>query len=231
MKTKTVGMLGAVNVEKNISVFFSKKEDGNMSLKWGDVKKTAKNIKRFCGKIDVNLNKRAHIKTEHGTRVLVLNKKNTDAVKAKGIKHDGVVTSCRDTVLTMASADCYPVVITDKQGSFVSLLHVGRMGAESGIVSNTISIVTRRFEAHPKDILLMVGPGIKKCCYNLDIAMMIKRQATSYYVPSRNIHTVETCTYCGVEEDDVGEYTFFSHRRSAETGETEGRFLTVVSFK
>ena len=231
MKTKTVGMISVLNVGEKIFVSFSKKKDGNMSLKWGGIKEAAKNVKKFCGKIGVNLNKRVHIKSEQGTRVLVLNKKNVDAVKAKDVNYDGIITSCRDIILTMASADCYPVVITDKKGSFVSLLHVGRMGVENRIVSNAISIIVRRFKIHPKDILLVIGPGIKKCCYNLDIVMMIKRQTTSYYVPSRNIHALDICTRCSIEENGDGEYLFFSHRRSAETREQEGRFLTVVSFK
>ena len=231
MNTKTVGALSVVNVEKKISIFFSKKEDGNMSLTLANKDVAAKNVKKFSRKIKVKFNKRAHIKPEQGARILVLNKRNFDAIKVKGVNHDGVITLCRDITLTMASADCYPVIITDKQGSFISLLHVGRMGVENRIVSNAISIIVRRLEVHPKDILLVVGPGIKKCCYNIDIAIMIKRQATSYYVPRRNIHLVDTCTCCGVEEDDDGEYSFFSHRRSAETGEQEGRFLTAVSFK
>ena len=37
MNTKTVGALSVINVEKKFPSF-SKKKDGNMSLKWGETK-------------------------------------------------------------------------------------------------------------------------------------------------------------------------------------------------
>jgi len=230
MNTKAARMLDVLIIENKISVFFSKRNDGNMSLNWGNHADVNKNVKNFFQKAGVGLRKkRVHIKTGHGNRVLILNKKNIDVTRVKGLKHDGVITSCRKAVLTLASADCYPVVMTDKAGSFVSLLHVGRSGAEKKIVSKAIGIVIRRIGVRPKDIILVVGPGIEECCYSVDLFKMIKQQAISYCVSHKNIHTTNVCTCC--KKGDNGEHLFFSHRRSMKNGELEGRFLTVVSFK
>lgn len=209
---------------------FSKMEDGNMSLKWGEKKEVEKNVRNFLTKFKIIVRKRAHIKPEHGNRILYVNENNINAIMSKGIKHDGLITTCNNITLTLASADCCPVALTNKKGNFVSLLHVGREGAKIKIVAKAIDIVTRRFLVNSGEILLTIGPGIKKCCYGTDIVKLIKQQARSRGIPYRNISAADVCTCCGKDEKD-GKYLFFSHcrSRSVKEQETEGRFITVVS--
>ena len=161
---------------------------------------------------------------------MYLNKRNIKGIRNKKIKYDGLITICEDITLTLASADCYPVALTDKKGSFASLLHAGREGIKLKIVAKMIDMIFRRLKISPQNIVLLIGPGIKPCCYDIDIVKLIKRQARSRGLLYENIVAVDTtCTCCGKNGDD-GEHIYFSHHRSTkEVNEEEGRFITVVS--
>lgn len=200
-----------------------------MSLNWGNKRKVIKNLKSFCRKTKINLRNRAHVRPEHGNRVLHVNERNIDAIESKGIRHDGLITRCKNIALTLAAADCYPVALTDKKGSFASLLHVGQKGAEAKIVAKTIKIIKRRFNVVSENIVLTIGPGIRACCYNVNLVKLIKRQARSRGIPRENIvETDATCTCCG--KDGTDKHIYFSHRRSVKNvKEEEGRSITIVS--
>jgi len=50
MNTKAAIMLDVLIIENKISVFFSKRKDGNMSLNWGNHADVNKNVKNFFQK-------------------------------------------------------------------------------------------------------------------------------------------------------------------------------------
>lgn len=220
-----------MKTKKMPALFFSCLQDGNMSPNWGPKREVQKNIKKFCEKIDTDVKKIVHIKAEHGNRILHVNERNAEAITSKGIRYDGLVTVSKNLSLTLAPADCNPVVITNTKGSFVSLLHVGRKGAELKIVTKAIdSIIRRRLEHLPENLILKIGPGIKKCCYDIDLVRLIKQQARSRSIPYGNISVSDVCTCCG-RDNKNGEFLFFSHRRSVLKKEAEGRFITIVSLR
>jgi len=51
---------------------------------------------------------------------------------------DGAWTSESDAVLAVLTADCLPVVISDRDGSRLSIVHAGWKGLASGILQNAL---------------------------------------------------------------------------------------------
>ncbi len=68
---------------------------------------------------------------------------------------DGSFTCLPDTVLAVLSADCLPVVISDRQGTQLAVVHAGWRGLAAGILSRAIA-------AFKKDSALFawMGPAI-----------------------------------------------------------------------
>jgi len=85
---------------------------------------------------------------------------------------DGLFTFEKNIILEVKIADCFPVFIFDK--NLIMVLHVGWRGAKEGIVQKGIEIFKEKGDF--KNIKVFLGPGIKKCCYEIkeDVANFFK---------------------------------------------------------
>ncbi|MEO0267480.1 MAG: peptidoglycan editing factor PgeF [candidate division WOR-3 bacterium] len=85
---------------------------------------------------------------------------------------DGLFTFEKNIILEVKIADCFPVFIFDK--NLIMVLHVGWRGAKEGIVQKGIEIFKEKGDF--KNIKVFLGPGIKKCCYEVkeDVADFFK---------------------------------------------------------
>ncbi len=85
---------------------------------------------------------------------------------------DGLFTFEKNIILEVKIADCFPVFIFDK--NLIMVLHVGWRGAKKGIVQKGIEIFKEKGDF--KNIKVFLGPGIKKCCYEIkeDVANFFK---------------------------------------------------------
>lgn len=85
---------------------------------------------------------------------------------------DGLFTFEKNIILEVKIADCFPVFIFDK--NLIMVLHVGWKGAKKGIVQKGIEIFKEKGDF--KNIKVFLGPGIKKCCYEIkeDVANFFK---------------------------------------------------------
>ncbi len=69
---------------------------------------------------------------------------------------DASYSSNSNHVCTVMTADCLPVLICDKQASFVAAVHAGWRGLADGIIEKTISY----YCANPSDLMIWLGPAI-----------------------------------------------------------------------
>ncbi len=85
---------------------------------------------------------------------------------------DGLFTFEKNIILEVKIADCFPVFILDK--NLIMVLHVGWRGAKEGIIEKGIEIFKEKGDF--KNIKVFLGPGIKKCCYEVkeDVANFFK---------------------------------------------------------
>lgn len=153
---------------------------------------------------------------------------------------DGFATDKRGLALAISTADCYSVVIYSPPERALAALHVGRRGAEGGIVGHAVEILRTRFRIDPKYAIAMVGPGICGKCYtvsrgdalrfpkevrrydrgrwHLDLSAFIVRDLAAHGIRRRNVFSSRLCTACAPS-------LFFSHRRD---GGVTGRHWTLA---
>lgn len=73
-----------------------------------------------------------------------------------GLEADAIVSNSTDIVCAVLTADCLPVLITDRAGSQVAAVHAGWRGLQAGIIENTLA----KFKASSSEIIVWLGPAI-----------------------------------------------------------------------
>lgn len=81
---------------------------------------------------------------------------------------DAVVTNRKGILIGVRVADCVPILLHDPVREVIGAVHAGWRGTAAGILKNTIRTFAGRFGCKAGDILIAIGPGIKKCCYEVD---------------------------------------------------------------
>ena len=73
---------------------------------------------------------------------------------------DALLTSCSSLALSIMTADCVPVLLTD--GHRLGAVHAGWRGITSGVIPNALD----GFE-FPSQVVAWIGPCIGPCCYEV----------------------------------------------------------------
>ncbi len=163
----------------------------------------------------------------HGTAVVDAARATPDA------EADGVVTQSPCEVCAVMTADCLPVLLSDRAGRSVAIAHAGWRGLAGGIVEN----VVRAMGVPSGDIIAYIGPGIgarryevgedvRKAFVGRDPAAASSfepRQNGTYFADLRDLARRRLAA-AGVAEVYGGEFCtasearFFSFRRDRTTG-------------
>jgi len=75
---------------------------------------------------------------------------------------DSVITFKPNVIVAIRTADCIPILLSDKNGSFVAAIHCGWRGLSEGIIKNTINKI------NSKDYVAWIGPGISMKNFETD---------------------------------------------------------------
>ncbi len=172
----------------------------------------------------------------HGVDILRFD----DAPKRSGDYHqdepvaDASVTSQKNIVLSILTADCLPALFCNSDGSEVAAAHAGWRGLANGVLENTV----RAMHSKPEDIMVWLGPAAGPAAYEIgaevrDAFVQNNRHAEVAFVPSRENHwkvdlyqlarmrlqstgisRVYGGDHCTITKKD----RFFSHRRDQNTG-------------
>ncbi len=94
----------------------------------------------------------------HGTRVLDLDAAGAAAAPGAGgeTPGDGAVTGRSGVVCAVLTADCLPVLLTDRAGTRVGVAHAGWRGLAAGVLPAAVAALGTA----PADVLAWLGPGI-----------------------------------------------------------------------
>jgi len=156
---------------------------------------------------------------------------------------DGFVTERRGLTLAISTADCYSVVIYSPPEKALAALHVGRRGAEQGIVGRALGIMRTMYRIDPAYAVAIIGPGICEKCYtvsredaarfprevkryehgawHLDLGAFIRGDLIRHGLRRKNILSSRLCTACNPA-------LFFSHRRDCRI---TGRHWTLATIR
>ena len=132
------------------------------------------NIKHFFGRKDfiVPNNERViFLNQVHGDKVIDLEDLSSMNSYLEG---DAILTSKKDLFVGVRTADCVPILLTSKDGSFVAAVHSGWRGTYNKIIENVIRKVLDKYQCSVDDIICSIGPSIGECCYEVGRSMMTK---------------------------------------------------------
>ena len=147
---------------------------------------------------------------------------------------DALLTRSPGVLLSVRTADCYPILLADTRDRAAAAVHAGWRGTAGGIVVRTIARMRAQFGTSPADIVAAIGPGIGMCCYevgaevaqlfglegagHIDLAAANRRQLIDAGVPEPHIDVFGGCTFCDAAH-------FYSFRREREQA---GRMISYI---
>jgi polyphenol oxidase len=150
----------------------------------------------------------------------------------RSIEADGLWTRDQGAALAILTADCVPILFTNRTGTFVGAVHAGWRGTRAKIAAKMAERLSTQGVACA-DLLVALGPAIGPCCFAIgeDVAQSLAQafptsaeairfdkaqcQADLWAlnrtaleevgVPHTAIEEIRLCTHC--------DRRFFSHRR------------------
>jgi len=231
---------------KSAVAAFSGRQDGNMSLCYGDTSNSLENRRKFLAAIDIDYRDLICAKQVHGKSIKYV----AEIDKGSGALDydrsitdtDGFITDKRDVPIAILTADCLSVFIYDPMAPAIAILHAGWRSTEKNICAEALKAMQEKFASHSEDLLVGFGPSIGPCCFEvekdfksnfasglinrdgrifMDIALINQMQLINCQVKEENISDPKICT--SSENKD-----FFSFRKEAELA---GRMISVVMLK
>ena len=164
------------------------------------------------------------------------------------IEADAAVTKTPNEVLAILTADCMPVLFSNKEGSVIGAAHAGWRGLSGGVLENTIQeMMALSPDMSPKDIVAWMGPAIGPSVFEvgedvlkafsnhsqaiLTEAFQPIAQNPGKYFANLYLLAQDRLRSYGVEQIYGGEFctfsdseNFFSYRRDKQTG----RFASLI---
>lgn len=237
---------GNLAKHKNLTHAIFNKTFGNVSLEWDEKEKVEENKKNIARVLKIDYQKIFSVKQVHGSNIRVLDRKS---LKNNPIPEaDALLTDQKNIFLMIKTADCFPILMFDPGKKITAAVHVGWRGAIEKNFLNVLLKMAINFKCQPQDVLIAIGPGINPCCFKhksliqeklpqwqkyiqtdkkgwktLNLLSYIKDQLIDAGVKKANIEAVNICTNC--------DRRFFSHFRSLQTGEQEGRFASIIGMR
>jgi len=145
-------------------------------------------------------------------------------------KTDALLTSEKGRIIVMFFADCFPIYVYSPKIPLVGLIHSGWRGALKRLPFKVLQEILTRYDLHPNEIYLAVGPGIQNCCFQVkedfieklseedkkyleerensfyfDLPSFITSQFWDLNIPKENVDLSGICTKCNLN--------FYSYRR------------------
>jgi len=118
----------------------------------------------------------------HGNRFLLLDNITPMAVNTlENQPADSLITADRGILLGIMTADCLPVLLIDRQARAVAAVHAGWRSILAGIVPRTMRAMEMHYGVRPADLLVLLGPCIGRCCYQVGEELIRKFAAESLF--------------------------------------------------
>lgn len=119
------------------------------------------NRRRLFDSLGVAAERVLGVEQIHSRRVL-----STEELPSEGrAEADGLVTSDPQEILSVRVADCYPIFLSDSRRGVFAVVHSGWRG--TGIAAEALALMERRHGSRVSDIAVLLGPGIRSCCYDV----------------------------------------------------------------
>ena len=153
-------------------------------------------------------------------------------------RSDAIFTHNSQIACAVITADCLPILVTNKSGTFIGCIHAGWKGLIGGIIENFFKKV---HNIDKSEFKVLIGPSISKKRYEVDqfIFDLFSEYSNhftynnngKYNMDLRNIAN-EILLRQGISDVTISSectfdnQSFFSYRRD----KTSGRFISLIWF-
>lgn len=132
----------------------------------GDGRRKITNIFKFFDSNNINFSKIVIPEQIHSTNIDIF--KSLIKEKWEKIEEtDGLITKEKGIVLTVATADCTPIIFCDKENEIIGISHQGWRGSVKRMAQKMVDKVVEAGGKIDK-IRVAIGPSIGECCYDID---------------------------------------------------------------
>ncbi|MBK8805213.1 MAG: peptidoglycan editing factor PgeF [Bacteroidales bacterium] len=145
------------------------------------------------------------------------------------IAGDGLITRCKNTLLTITTADCGSVCFHNKENNTIAALHAGWKGTKANIIEE-MCLALSKYDSL-SNFTAYIGPMIQKDSYEVG-EEFLNYFDSKYFEKSNNkiLFDLNQCIEDKLIESGIGfvenkkvdtfknETTFFSYRRDKTTG-------------
>jgi len=135
-----------------------------------DPEHVRENYRRMAKALQVEENSFVLSEQEHTTNLLVV----TEPYKGAGVLFerpyhaiDGLLTDIPGITLVTFYADCIPLFFVDPVNRAIALSHSGWKGTLMEMGKVTAERMHREYGTKPEDLIVCIGPGICKNCYEV----------------------------------------------------------------
>ena len=228
------------HIPRNIDFFISNNQTGmskgvyqcaNFSTQVGDDNSSVNSNIDELKKL-LNINSISFMNQTHSS--VVLEAKNEDI----HLDCDAQFTSNKNISCAVLTADCIPILVTNRQGTLIGCIHAGWKGLKNRVIENFFD---RLQFIKKSDFIVLLGPCISASKYEVDQEIyenflkyrkrFKQNKSGNYYMDLRyiandilsdlgisNVTISKSCTY---------NDSFYSYRKDGVTG----RFISLIWFK
>jgi YfiH family protein len=104
-----------------------------------------------------------------------------NAAPHEALAGDGLITNTLGLLLSIKTADCAPVLVVDVKRHAVGAFHAGWRGTVARIVEKGIGEMRRQLGSVPRDLRAVIGPCIRRCCYQIGAEVCAKFESQFHY--------------------------------------------------
>ena len=177
----------------------------------------------------------------HSCSILTITDTLPSETELEGV--DGIVTTRRDIIIGVNTADCVPLIMVDTEAGVSAAVHAGWRGAVAGIASEALKSM-KKAGADPRNIIAVMGPSICLKCFEVgpevavqfDPGSVVTAGYTRPHVSLHN-HLTDELLSLGLSESNILPFEekmctrchptdFFSARAS---GVASGRVFTFIT--
>jgi len=233
-------------LSKGYKYEISRVNDGNLSFVWGEYDEVLANRKKFLARAGFDFDKCVTVKTSDSSEVRVVDRQDA----GRGILHleeafaaDALMTTSLDINLFLLVADCAPTILYDPTNRVLCLAHLNSMNL--GLIPAVMTKFTEKYSTNLSELKVFIGPAIHQGSFIVPDPFQRQESKWQNYIVNLDEHltAIDMVGYLrdemvrngvsrkNITVSDVDTYKdmdYYSHRRSAVTGEREGRFAMVV---
>lgn len=132
-----------------------------------------KTISDFLKKQGYLYNRILSPKQSHGTNIYVENKVRSNENVVFIDSFDGLISKTPGTILNILTADCVPIVYSDKINKLIAISHQGWRGTLAKFPEKVVNKMVN-MGSKKENITVAIGPAIGDCCYEVDHDLFFK---------------------------------------------------------